>query len=90
MATVLLVIGTHVCFIAFNPVVYESATFFNATTNQVTYFASVGFPMSFVFGFISIWIYDRYGLYWPLMVGSWSATLGCALRLVAVYRMSFF
>ena len=90
-AAICLVVGAHVCWLAFSPVSYETSRYLtettgkNVTAQNVNFLASIGFPFGFVFGLIAIFIFDSYGVYYPLMIGGWSATIGCIVRLIVIY-----
>ena len=93
-AAICLVIGTHVCWLAFSPIAYETSSYLSNTTNSnittqnVNLLASISFPFGFCFGLVSIYIFDSYGVYYPLITGGWLTTIGCIIRLVVIYSNS--
>ena len=82
-------LGGQLIQLTFAPVAYESAIFLNVSTNQITMIASIGFPVVFVTGLVSMWAIDKYGLYWPVVFGAWMQLFGTVVRCIGVYFVSY-
>ena len=89
VACMLLVSGCHMAWLTFSPVQYKCASWmggeYAAHPEKLDIYGTISFPITFVFGFIGAFLFDRYGSYIPLMIGGWSLTPACALRVAACY-----
>ena len=89
VACMLLVSGSHMAWLTFVPVQYKAADWmggqYASDPSLLNKLSTVAFPVSFLFGFVGAWLFDKYGSYIPLMLGGWTLTPAMALRVVALY-----